>query len=281
MSFDRSIDRVRGAGANSGDSEEGRELKVEFDVSDRIATVTLNRPEKRNAMDAEMYEEISARLREIDERDDIWVGIVTGAGDKAFSAGADLVGVHGDTGEAQVHWEATRPTRFDLGLQIQKPLIAAVNGYCLAGGLELALVCDIRIAAEGSQFGCPEVKWNLLHGYGAQRLPEIVGYSNALQLLLTGTFIDADRAQQIGLVQEVVAPDALMRRAREVAETIASNAPMAVRMTKELVQRSRDLSIADGIALYQAMNRLIELSEDLEEGTRAFSEKRRPEFRNR
>jgi enoyl-CoA hydratase/carnithine racemase len=232
-------------------------------------------------MDTEMYEEISQRLREIDERNDIWIGIVTGAGDQAFSAGADLVGVHGQTDSARVHWDASRPTRFDLGLQVQKPLIAAVNGYCLAGGLELALVCDIRIAAEGSQFGCPEVKWNLLHGYGAQRLPEIVGYSNAMQLLLTGTFIDSAQAQRIGLVQEVVAPDQVMDRARELAATIASNAPMAVRMTKELVQRSRDASIAEGIALYQAMNRLIDLSEDLEEGTRAFAEKRQPDFRNR
>jgi enoyl-CoA hydratase/carnithine racemase len=232
-------------------------------------------------MDMEMYDAISAHLREIDERDDIWIGIVTGTGDQAFSAGADLVGVHGDTESALVHWEASRPTRFDQGLQVQKPLIAAVNGYCLAGGLELALVCDIRIASETAQFGCPEVKWNLLHGYGAQRLPEIVGYSNALHLLLSGTFIDAAEAHRIGLVQQVVAPDQVMDRARELAATIASNAPMAVRMTKELVQRSPDTSIADGIALYQAMNRLIDLSEDLEEGTRAFAEKRQPNFRNR
>jgi enoyl-CoA hydratase/carnithine racemase len=241
----------------------------------------LNRPEKRNAMDTEMYESISAHLREIDERDDVWVGIVTGAGDKAFSAGADLVGVHGDTEGARVNWSATRPTRFDLGLQVQKPLIAAVNGYCLAGGLELALVCDIRIAADSASFGCPEVKWNLLHGYGAQRLPEVVGVSNALYLLLTGSFIDASDAHRMGLVQEVVPAERLMERANELARTICANGPMAVRMTKELASRSRDLSLADGIGLYQTMNRLIELSEDLEEGTRAFSEHRAPSFGDR
>lgn len=228
-----------------------------------------------------MYESISAHLREIDERDDVWVGIVTGAGDKAFSAGADLVGVHGDTEGARVNWSAARPTRFDLGLQVQKPVIAAVNGYCLAGGLELALVCDIRIAAESASFGCPEVKWNLLHGYGAQRLPEVVGLSNAMYLLLTGSFIDASDAHRMGLVQEVVPPERLMKRAYELAKTICANAPMAVRMTKELALRSRDLSVADGIGLYQTMNRLIELSEDLEEGTRAFSENRAPSFRDR
>jgi E-phenylitaconyl-CoA hydratase len=228
-----------------------------------------------------MYESISAHLREIDEHDDILVGIITGAGDKAFSAGADLVGVHGETEEAQVGWSATRPTRFDLGLQVQKPVIAAVNGYCLAGGLELALVCDLRIAADGATFGCPEVKWNLLNGYGAQRLPEVIGFSNALYLLLTGSFIDASDAHRMGLVQEVVPAERLMERAHELARTICGNAPMAVRMTKELASRSRDLSLADGIGLYQTMNRLIELSEDLEEGTRAFAEHRAPSFRNR
>lgn len=246
-----------------------------------MATITLDRPEKMNAMDSQMYEAISSHLREIDERDEIWVGIVTGAGDRAFSAGADLVGVHGETGEASVEWSATRPARFDLGLEVQKPLIAAVNGYCLAGGLELALVCDLRVASEGAQFGCPEVKWNLLHGYGAQRLPEIVGYSNALNLLLTGAFIDAAEAHRIGLVQEVVPEGEALARAREIAETICANAPMAVRMTKELARRSRNLSLAEGVNLYQALNRLIELSDDLEEGTRAFAEKRAPRFRNR
>jgi enoyl-CoA hydratase/carnithine racemase len=174
-----------------------------------------------------------------------------------------------------------RATRFDLGLEIQKPLIAAVNGYCLAGGLELALVCDIRVASENAQFGCPEVKWNLLHGFGAQRLPDIVGLSNAMYLLLTGAFIDASEAHRIGLVQEVVASDRLLARAYELAATICANGPMAVRMTKELALRSRDLTLPDGIRLYQALNRLVELSDDLEEGTRAFAEKRAPNFHNR
>jgi E-phenylitaconyl-CoA hydratase len=256
-------------------------LLVEFEVKGPVATITLNRPEKMNAMDAEMYESISSHLREIDRRDDIRVGVITGMGDRAFTAGADLVGMHGTAEQAQVGWSSTRATRFDLGLEVQKPLIAAVNGYCLAGGLELALVCDIRVASETAQFGCPEVKWNLLHGYGAQRLPEIVGFSNAMYLLLTGRFIDAGEAHRIGLVQEVVPSDRLLSRAYELAETICSNAPMAVRMTKELALRSRDLTLPDGIRFYQALNRLVEMSEDLEEGTRAFAEKRTPNFRNR
>lgn len=256
-------------------------MLVEFEVKGPVATITLNRPEKMNAMDTEMYESISAHLREIDRRDDIRVGVITGSGDRAFTAGADLVGLHGSAEQAQVGWSSTRATRFDLGLEVQKPLIAAVNGYCLAGGLELALVCDIRVASETAQFGCPEVKWNLLHGYGAQRLPEIVGFSNAMYLLLTGQFIDAGEAHRIGLVQEVVPPERLLSRSYELAETICSNAPMAVRMTKELASRSRDLTLPDGIRFYQALNRLVERSEDLEEGTRAFAEKRTPNFRNR
>jgi E-phenylitaconyl-CoA hydratase len=245
-----------------------------------VATVTLDRPEKMNAMDAEMYEQISARLKEIDRDDSISVAIITGAGDRAFTAGADLVGLHGAAASG-VGWAPTRAERFDLGLEVSKPMIAAVNGYCLAGGLELALACDIRIASDSAQFGTPEVKWNLLHGFGAQLLPQIVGYSNAMYLLLTGRFIDAHEAHRIGLVQEVVAPNRLMPRARELAEEICANAPMAVRMTKELAQRSRDLSLADGVRLYQALNRIVESSEDLEEGTRAFAEKRRPDFKNR
>ena len=256
-------------------------MKVGFEVKDHVATITLNRPEKMNAMDMEMYEAISAHLAEIDSREDIWVGVVTGTGEKAFTAGADLVGMHGTAEGAEVGWSAARPTRFDLGLEVQKPLLAAVNGYCLAGGLELALVCDIRVASETAKFGCPEVRWNLLHGFGAQLLPRIVGHSNAMYMLLTGEFIDAAEALRIGLVNEVVPAPALMDRTYELAQTICANGPMAVRMTKELALRSRDLSLPDGIRLYQALNRLVELSADLEEGTRAFAEKRKPEFHNR
>lgn len=255
-------------------------MPVRFERDGKIATLTLDRPEKHNAMDPEMYREISERLAEIDRDDGIWAGIVTGAGDRAFTAGADLVKVHAP-GQEEPGWRATRADRFDLGLEIQKPLIAAVNGYCLAGGLELALICDIRIASESAQFGTPEVKWNLLHGYGAQLLPAIVGYSNAMYMLLTGAFIDAHEAHRIGLVQEVVAPDRVLARAREVAELICRNAPMAVRMTKELALRSRDMTVADGVRYYQALQKTIEASEDLVEGTRAFDERRTPAFKGR
>ncbi|MBW2623932.1 MAG: enoyl-CoA hydratase/isomerase family protein, partial [Deltaproteobacteria bacterium] len=180
-------------------------MSIEFKREGHIATITLNRPDKMNAMTGEMYAEISRRLKEIDEDPDIWAGIITGTGDRAFTAGADL-DMEGRSGGGG-GWSAFRANRFDFGLEIQKPLIAAVNGFCLAGGLELALICDIRVASDNAQFGCPEVKWNLLHGYGAQRLPYIIGLSNAMRLLLTGEFINAEEAYRIGLIQEIAPLD--------------------------------------------------------------------------
>jgi enoyl-CoA hydratase/carnithine racemase len=251
---------------------------VSFARADGLAVITLNRPNKLNAMTREMYDEISSYLREIDEDDETLVGIITGTGDKAFSAGADLVAVHTSTSESSQEWSAWRPRRFDSGLEVQKPMIAAIEGYCLAGGLELALFCDIRVAGVGSQFGTPEVKWNLLHGYGAQVLPSMIGLSNALYLLLTGSFIDADRAERLGLVQEVVPTGKALGRAHELARLVAKNGPMAVRMTKELTKRSRDTSLPDGLRYYQSLNDAVHASSDLEEGTRAFTEKRDPHF---
>lgn len=253
-------------------------MSVEFDRQDRIARITLNRPDKMNAMTTEMYAEISQRLKEIDEDPEIWVGIITGTGDRSFSAGADLA-MEGRTGGRG--WSAYRANRFDYGLEIQKPLIAAVNGYCLAGGLELALICDIRVASPNAQFGCPEVKWNLLHGYGAQRLSYIVGLSNAMRLLLTGEFINAEEAYRIGLVQEIVPLEKVRYRAGEIAARICENGPMAVRMTKEMTLRALDMSLSDGLRLYTEYSRQVFRSEDMLEGTRAFAEKRKPAFNNR
>jgi E-phenylitaconyl-CoA hydratase len=255
-------------------------MSVLFEAMDGIAILTLNRPDKRNAMTREMYLEISALLRRIDEDESILAGVITGAGGDAFSAGADLIDVHAtaETADGAQSWTAWRATRFDSGIEVQKPLVAAVEGYCLAGGLELALFCDIRVAGRGSQFGTPEVKWNLLHGYGAQLLPQFVGTSNALYLLLTGKFISAEEAHRIGLVQEVTARGAALARATELAKLISENAPMAVRMTKELVLRSRNLPLADGLRLYHAFSDIIEASDDLKEGTAAFAERRHPQF---
>jgi enoyl-CoA hydratase/carnithine racemase len=255
------------------------EVRLEREQDGTVAVLLLDRPAKRNAMTMQMYADISRLLREIDADDRVRVGIVHGAGG-TFSAGADLVDVHSGTATRE-SWHPAHADRFDAGLEVHTPLIAAVEGYCLAGGLELALVCDIRVAGEGAQFGTPEVKWNLLHGFGAQLLPGIVGRSNAMYLLLTGQFIGAQEAWRTGLVQEVVPDGASLDRARELAAAIAANAPTAVQMTKELVARGRDLGLQDGLRFYHALNALVQASEDTAEGTGAFAEKRQPQFRGR
>ncbi len=249
--------------------------EVEYTVEGHIGRLTLNRPEKLNAMTDAMYASIGEAVREAERDREVRAVIVTGLG-RAFTSGHDLNELaEGGRGRG---WQPYRPQRFDNGLQCSKPLIAAVNGYCLAGGMELALFCDIRIASTEAQFGAPEVKWGILHGYGALRLPDIVGMSNAMQLLLTGEFIDAETALRTGLVSELVEPDELLPRAEAIAEQIASNGPIAVRLIKELAYRGRELPLAGGLRLYQEYSRVANASSDSREGTRAFVEKREPEF---
>lgn len=256
-------------------------MSILYEKSDRVATLTINRPEAMNAMDTATYDEIGQALRDIDADPEVLVGIVTGAGDRAFTAGADLKEMHTGPSSAVDDWHPWRPDRWDFGLSVAKPLVAAINGYALAGGLELALLCDIRLASPNAVFGTPEVKWNLLHGYGAFRLPRIVGLSHAMELLLTGEFIDADEAARIGLVSRVVPADRLMDEARRVARTVCGNGQMAVRMTKELVQRGLAGSIEDHFRLmweyYDRTDRTAEQAEGLE----AFREKRPPSYRHR
>lgn len=254
-------------------------MAILFERDGQIATITINRPEAMNAIDPETGREITQALLEIDRDNAIRVGIVTGVGDKAFSAGADLKRVNAAGGETRGPWSPWTAEGPTSGLFISKPLIAAINGYCLAGGLELAEACDIRIAAEHAQFGTPEVKWSLLHGYGALRLAKSIPLSFAMDLLLTGEFIGARDALRIGLVSRVVPAADLMPTARAVAERICANAPLAVRVTKELALRGQSMSLEDGLRLHGALTRLVAASEDAREGPRAFTEKRTPRYR--
>lgn len=188
-------------------------MSIELTVAkDGIATLTLNRPEVLNAMDQATYAEVTAAVEQIELDSEIRLAIVCGAGERAFSAGADLREMHSEE-DGSEPWRIWRPDRWDFGVRTSKPMIAAVHGYVLAGGLELALSCDIRIAAEDAMPGAPEVKWNLLHGYGALRLRAMIGLSNAMLLLLTGESIDAHEALRIGLVSEVVPRERLLGRA--------------------------------------------------------------------
>ncbi len=252
-------------------------MTIRFDSDDGIAVLTLDRPEVLNAMDPSTYAEIGAAFDRIEHDPRIYVGIVTGAEDRAFSAGADLKTMHTE-GHAPPEWAPWRPDRWDFGQTTSKPLIAAVNGYALAGGLELALVCDIRIAAEHARFGTPEVRWNLLHGYGAYRLPRVIGLSNAMELLLTGEPVDAETALRIGLVSRVVAAEALMPTAMAIAGKVCANGPTAIRMTKELVQRGFDNTLEGYLRLLRMYYDRLDQSADQREGLRAFTEKRDPTY---
>jgi E-phenylitaconyl-CoA hydratase len=224
-------------------------------------TITLNRPEALNAMDTATYREVTEALRRIEADPEVRVGIVTGNGPRAFSAGADLKEMHSQPHKDE-RWEPWRADRWDLGLTVSKPLIAAIDGYAVAGGLELALFCDLRIATPASQFGAPEPKWNLLHGFGALRLPAVVGLGNAMRLLLTGEFIDAHEALRIGLVNELVEPDELIDRAHQLAATIEGLSADAVSMSKELALRGLGAPLEQSMRLYHSYMSALEGSKE-------------------
>ncbi len=254
-----------------------------YDRQPPITRITINRPEAMNAFDLATARELGRRLEEFDRDDDARVAILTGAGDKAFCAGADLKKMHGGShagGIAEL-WDHERQDRLGQRLEVAKPVIAAINGYCLAGGLELALGCDIRIASTTASFGCPEVRWAILHGFGAMRLPRTVPLSVAMEMLLTGERIDARRAYEVGLVSRVVEPAALLPTATQLAERISQNGPLAVKVTKELAWRGLYQHPEEALRYYAAVTALIHETEDAKEGPRAFSEKRTPRFTGR
>jgi E-phenylitaconyl-CoA hydratase len=255
-------------------------MAVRYDKDGKIATITIDRPEAMNAMDRDTSRQLAEAFQDFDQDDHLLVAILTGAGDKAFSAGADLKQMYGraDDGNIREIWDRERQWRLGQRLQVWKPLIAAINGYCLAGGLELAMGCDIRIAAETASFGCPEVRWGILHGYGALRLPKTVPLSAAMELLLTGDRISAQEAYRLGIVSRVVPPAALMSTARQLADRICANGPLAVRVTKELAWRGLETPLEEALRLYAALGALVRASEDAREGPRAFAEKRQPRF---
>lgn len=248
-------------------------------VADRIATITVNRPDKLNALNDATIAELGAAIAEMRTRDDVGGVILTGAG-RAFVAGADISELR-----EQSPIEAKRRAR--IGQEIfrafetsPKPTIAAVNGFALGGGCELAMSCHVRIAAEGAKFGQPEVKLGIGPGYGGtQRLPRLVGRGRALELLLTGAMIDAAEAHHIGLVNRVVAPADLLPTATALLQTMLANAPLALAVCIEAVNYGMESSLEDGLILEANHFGLLSASQDMAEGTSAFLEKRPPTFR--
>jgi enoyl-CoA hydratase len=249
---------------------------------DDVALITVNRPDKLNALNAETVRRLGVVLREVHADDGIRAVILTGAGEKGFVAGADIAELAkmGPIDGVDVSREGQDTFRFLE--RMPKPVIAAVNGFALGGGLELALACHIRIASSRARFGLPEVKLGIIPGYGGTvRLPRLVGRGRALELMLTGEMIDAAEALRIGLVNRVEEPGALLDAARELARKIVANGPIAVALALEAVDRGMSTTIDDAQILESRLFGLLASTEDMREGMQAFLEKRKAEFRNR
>lgn len=256
---------------------------------ENIAVIKLNRPDALNSFSPEMLTELENLLDEISKDDTIRSVVITGAGERAFSSGADLKLVStalrtpGVIDEAAVRQYMEQGQRVFRKIEdLSKPVIAAINGWCLGGGLELAAACDIRIASENAKLGHTEVRLGLIPGWGGtQRTAKIIGVGRAQELILTGGQISATDAEKIGLVNKVVPPDELMSTANWTAGQIAANAPVAIRLAKKLVKKSTDLNIVEGNKL--ELDAIVECikTEDIREGVQALFEKRSPQFKGK
>jgi E-phenylitaconyl-CoA hydratase len=259
-------------------------MSIDFSLEDGVATIVINRPERMNAMDADHYRGLSESWIRVRDDNDVRCAIITGAGEKAFTAGADLksfVPMRNKDGLADM-WLTQKDQILNRGLEVWKPIIAAVNGYCLAGGVTLLMATDIRVAASHATFNIAEVKRGIIAGNGGtQRILAQLPYPIAMEMLLTGDSIDAAMAERWGLINKVVPMTDLMATARDYARRIAANAPLAVQAAKELAVRARGMNLNDGLRMEALVARLLSFTEDAKEGPAAFAEKRKPNFKGR
>ena len=258
-------------------------MPIDVTVENQVAVAVLNRPEAMNAFDAEMREALYALWDRVQDDDDIRVLIITGAGDRAFCTGSDLK----KTMPPKESYAELLVGRNDPGnmlhkFGIDKPVICAVNGYAVGGGMELALACDICIASENAKLGLTEAKIGSIPGSGGvQRLPRATSKSNAMLMLLTGDTVDAHEALRLGLVSKVVPLEELIPTAKEIAQRIARNAPLAVKALKRLVNQGLDMPLAHALEMDKYMFGLLRDTEDRIEGRKAFQEKRKPQYKGR
>lgn len=257
-----------------------------FELKDHVAVITLNRPAQRNAISQAMSRQLTEHLQRVRTDDDIRVAIITGAGG-TFSAGADLKERASSGGERREDQLPATAIEVDLAakwttMKIEKPLIAAIDGYCLAGGMELSLICDIRVCSTEAQFGLPEIVRGFFPGGGGpQRLAKSLPQSIAMEIILTGDRIDAETALRAGIVSRMVPAEALMPTAMKLATRIAGHAPLAVRAVKDLAQASQDVTLDQAMRLGGALRWIVGQTDDAKEGPRAFTEKRDAVYKGR
>lgn len=253
-----------------------------YEKSERVATITLNRPEALNAFSKDVVEEILQALEDIKNDENVRVVVLTGAGEKAFSAGADIKAMVGMTA-LKARELSLMGEKLCVSLEnLEKPVIAALNGYALGGGLEVAMACDLRIASETSRVGQTEVNIGLIPGWGGtQRLTRLVGITKAKELVFIGKMIDAKTAEQLGIVNMVVPADKFRETTRQFAKELASKAPVAVRVAKAVINKGADIGLDSALELEREGFGVVASSEDLKEGVSAFTEKRKPAFKGK
>ncbi len=255
---------------------------LRIEQQDEIATLVIQRPEKLNALNGELIDELDRAFHQLAEDATVRGIILTGAGEKAFVAGADIAELARMGPLSGVRTSRQGQDAFRFLEKLPKPVIAAVNGFALGGGLELALACHLRIASENARFGLPEVKLGIIPGYGGTiRLPRLVGRGRALEMMLTGEMIDAEEAYRIGLVNRVVPQVELQATAQALLKKITANGPVAVALALESVDRGFDTTLDDGLTLESNLFGILASTEDMREGMQAFLEKRPADFQGR
>ncbi|MBW8638712.1 enoyl-CoA hydratase/isomerase family protein [Hoeflea sp. WL0058] len=257
-------------------------MSIDLLTTGHIARITLNRPERMNALDGAHYTALAEAWTAVRDDDAIRAVVVTGSGDKAFCAGADLNGFTNTGPPLSELWNPQQGMLLNRGIELYKPVLAAVNGYCLGGGMTLLMATDLRLAIPSATFAVTEVKRGVIAANGGtQRILKQLPHAIGMELLLTGRSMDAEEALHWGLINRIVPKEQLDDAAMELAEALAANAPLAMRASKELALRSYDMDLQAGLRAEQMANRLMQTTQDVKEGARAFAEKRPPVFKGK
>ncbi len=255
---------------------------LKYEKEAPLAVITINRPEVRNALSNALVEELAEAFSQVNKDPEIRALIITGEGDKAFMAGADIKELEERDFIKGREQTRRRQEVFNMLWEMSIPVIAAINGYALGAGLELAIACTLRLASKSAQMGSPEINLGIIPGDGAtQRLPRLVGFGRGMEMVLTGGMIDADEAYRIGLVNKLAEPENLIEEAKKMAKKLAAKSPLALQYGKEAVNRSLEMGLYEGMAHESYLHALACATEDKKEGVKAFIEKRKPQYQGK